>query len=54
MVVKDRNDDDKIVVCVRQHGKYRWEMINGTYVVSNMLFKRTKEPIGLVMLHVNG
>ncbi|CAB3979791.1 Hypothetical predicted protein, partial [Paramuricea clavata] len=29
MVVKDYGDDDKIVVCVEHHGKYKWDMING-------------------------
>ena len=29
MVVKDRNDDDRIVACVQRHGKYLWDMING-------------------------
>ena len=32
VVVRDRNDDDQIVACVRRHGKYRWDMINGIYV----------------------
>ena len=32
MVVRDRNDDDKIVACVRSGGKYQWDMINGIYV----------------------
>ena len=29
VVVRDRNDDDQIVACVRRHGKYRWDMMNG-------------------------
>lgn len=29
VVVKDYNDDDKIVACVRHDGKYQWEIING-------------------------
>ena len=32
MVVKDRNDDDQIVVCVQRDEKYRWDMINGIYM----------------------
>ena len=36
MVVRDRNDDDKIVACVRSGGKYRWDMINGRYIVLNI------------------
>ena len=32
MVVKDRKDDDQIVACVRRHGKYQWDIINGIYV----------------------
>ena len=32
MVIRDRNDDDKIVACVRSDGKYQWDMINGIYV----------------------
>ena len=31
MVVTDRNDDDQIVACVRRHGKYQWDMMNGIY-----------------------
>ena len=31
VVVMDRNDDDKIVVCVRHHGKYQWNVMNGRY-----------------------
>ncbi|XP_028411772.1 uncharacterized protein LOC114534516 [Dendronephthya gigantea] len=29
VVVKDYNDDDKIVACVQHDGKYQWDMING-------------------------
>ncbi|XP_028411770.1 uncharacterized protein LOC114534514 [Dendronephthya gigantea] len=29
VVVKDYNDDDKILGCVQHDGKYQWEMING-------------------------
>ena len=39
MVVKDRNDDDRIVVCVQQHGNYRWNMMNG---IKNMIFSNLK------------
>ncbi|XP_028411771.1 uncharacterized protein LOC114534515 [Dendronephthya gigantea] len=29
VVVKDYNDDDKILACVQHDGKFQWEMING-------------------------
>ena len=32
VVVRDRNDDDKIVVCFQHHGKYQWDMINGILI----------------------
>ncbi len=38
MVVRDRNDDDKVVVCVRHHGKYQWDVMNGTDNVSRHIF----------------
>ena len=39
MVIRDRNDDDKIVACVRSGGKYQWDMINGKYIVVQCLLE---------------
>ena len=43
VVVKDRNDDDQIVVCVQRHGRYRWDMINGIHVNNTNLATQYRE-----------